>query len=83
MSANSCCQENTMAESFFSNLKQKLGLDDEAKNVNRPMQLTRQQAFWIDGYYNRKRRHSTVGYLSRIDYKEQFTNTRTLSCVMP
>ena len=38
---------------------------------------------WIDGYYNRERRHSTIGYLSPIDYEQQFINTRTLSPVEP
>jgi transposase InsO family protein len=40
-------------------------------------------AFWIDGYDNRERRHSTIGYLSPIDYEQQFINTRTLSTVKP
>jgi transposase InsO family protein len=40
-------------------------------------------AFWIDGYYNRERRHSTIGYLSPIDYEQQFINARTLKSVRP
>jgi transposase InsO family protein len=40
-------------------------------------------AFWIDGYYNRERRHSTIAYLSPIDYEQQFTNTPTLVPVKP
>ena len=46
-------------------------------------QLIRQMAFWIDGYYNRERRHSTIGYLSPIDYEQQLINTRTLTPVEP
>jgi transposase InsO family protein len=49
--------------------------------LNSPQQLIRQLAFWIDGYYNRERRHSTIGYLSPIDYEQQFVNTRTLTPV--
>ena len=40
-------------------------------------------AFWIDGYYNRERRHSTIGYLSPIDYEQQFIATRTLTPARP
>ena len=37
----------------------------------------------IDGYYNRERRHSTIGYLNPIDYEQQFIATRTLTPVEP
>jgi transposase InsO family protein len=83
MSAKGCCWDNAVAESFFSTLKHELGLDDAAQALLSPQQLLRQLAFWIDGYYNRERRHSTIGYLSPIDYEQQFINTRTLSTVMP
>ena len=83
MSAKGCCWDNAVVESFFSTLKHELGLDDAAEILNSPQQLIRQMAFWIDGYYNRERRHSTIGYLSPIDYEQQFINTRTLSPVEP
>ena len=83
MSAKGCCWDNAVVESFFSTLKHELGLDDDAEILNSPQQLIRQMAFWIDGYYNRERRHSTIGYLSPIDYEQQFINTRTLTPVEP
>ena len=83
MSAKGCCWDNAVVESFFSTLKHELGLDDDAEILNSPQQLIRHLAFWIDGYYNRERRHSTIGYLSPIDYEQQFINTRTLSQVEP
>jgi transposase InsO family protein len=83
MSAKGCCWENAVVESFFSTLKHELGLDDEAEILNSPQHLIRQLAFWIDGYYNHERRHSTIGYHSSIDYEQQFINTRTLTPVMP
>ena len=83
MSAKGCCWDNAVVESFFSTLKHELGLDDAAEILNSPQQLIRQMAFWIDGYYNRERRHSTIGYLSPIDYEQQFINTRTLTPVEP
>ena len=83
MSAKGCCWDNAVVESFFSTLKHEPGLDDAAEILNSPQQLIRQMAFWIDGYYNRERRHSTIGYLSPIDYEQQFINTRTLKLVGP
>jgi transposase InsO family protein len=83
MSAKGCCWDNAVVESFFSTLKHEPGLDDEAKILNSPQQLIRHLAFWIDGYYNRERRHSTIGYLSPIVYEQQFIDTRTLSAVEP
>ncbi len=83
MSAKGCCWDNAVVESFFSTLKHELGLDDDAEILNSPQQLIRHLACWIDGYYNRERRHSTIGYLSPIDYEQQFINTRTLSTVKP
>ncbi len=83
MSAKGYCWDKTVVESFFSTLKHELGLDDEAKILNSPQQLIRHLAFWIDGYYNRIRRHSTIGYLSPIDYEQQLINTRKLTPVEP
>ena len=83
MSAKGCCWDNAVVESFFSTLKHELGLDNDAEILNSPQQLIRHLAFWIDGYYNRERRHSTIGYISPIDYEQQFINTRTLSTVKP
>ena len=83
MSAKGCCWDNAVVESFFSTLKHELELDNNAKTLLSPQQLIREMAFWIDGYYNRERRHSTIGYLSPIDYEQQFINTRTLSHVEP
>ena len=39
--------------------------------------------FWIDGYYNRERRRSTIGYLSPIEYGQHFINIRTLKPAGP
>ena len=43
----------------------------------------RQMAFWIDGYYNHERRHSTIVYVSPIDYEQQSINTRTFTPARP
>ena len=83
MSAKGCCWDNAVAESFFSTLKHELDLDDDAKVLNTSQQLQRKLAFWIDGYYNRERRHSTIGYLSPINYEQQFIAASTLKTVEP
>ena len=83
MSAKGCCWDNPVAESFFSTLKHELDLDDDANVLNTSQQLQRKLAFWIDGYYNRERRHSTIGYLSPINYEQQFIAASTLTTVEP
>jgi len=72
-----------VVESFFSTRKHELDLDDDAEILASPQQLIRQLAFWIDGYYNREHRQSTIGHLSPFDYEQQAINTRTLTPVQP
>ena len=72
-----------MVESFFSTMKLELDLDDHREALISPQQLQRDLAFWIEGYYNRERRHSTIGYFSPIDYGQQFIAARTLTPVNP
>ena len=79
MSAKGCYWDNIMVESFFSTLKLELALDDNRKELIDPKELQRDLAFWIEVYYNRERRHSTIGYLSPIDYEQQFTVAHTLT----
>lgn len=83
MSAKGCCWDNAVVESLFSTLKHELGLDDDAETRISPQQLQRDLAFWIDGYYNRERRHSTLNYLSPIDYEQQFVAARKLTTADP
>jgi len=83
MSAKGCCWDNAVVEIFFSTLMMELDLDDKHQELINPQQLQRDLAFWIEGYYNRERRHSTIGYLSPIDYEQQFSKTRTLTSVNP
>ncbi len=81
MSAKGCCWDNAVVESFFSTLKLERELDDNRRELISPQQLRRELAFWIGSYYNRERRHSRVGYLSPIDYEQQFIAARTLTPV--
>jgi putative transposase len=68
MSGRGNCYDNAVAESFFSNLKNEL--------VHHCDFLTREQARaaifdYIELFYNRSRRHQTLGYLSPVQFEEQ------------
>jgi len=58
-----------VAESFFSRLKLELDFEDNRKGLIAPQELQCDLAFWIEGYYNHERRHSTMGDLSPIIYE--------------
>jgi putative transposase len=63
------CFDNAMAESFFSSL--------ECEVLDRCRFETREEArvavfSWIEGWYNTHRRHSSLGYLSPIEFEQAF-----------
>ena len=63
------CWDNAVAESFFATLKTEL--------LHRQTWATRQQARtaifeYIEVFYNRQRRHSTLGYLSPADFEDRY-----------
>jgi transposase InsO family protein len=66
MGAKGCAYDNAVVESFFATLKKDL--------VYRVNWLDQQQAAlaiseYIQVFYNRRRRHSTLGYMSPADYE--------------
>lgn len=68
MSRSGNCYDNAVAESFFGTLKTEL--------VHRTRYATRAEARasvfeWIECWYNRKRRHSSLGYLSPEAFEAQ------------
>lgn len=61
--------DNAFAESFFSRYKAELLEGGAFQNVEE----ARQETFnYIEGYYNRVRRHSSLGYLSPAEYEQAF-----------
>jgi putative transposase len=69
MSRKGNCWDNAVAESFFATLKTEL--------VYQRRFATREDAReaifeFIEVFYNRQRRHSSLGYLSPIDYEMKF-----------
>ncbi len=61
-------------ESLFATLK--------TEEVQRNQYLTPQQAItsifsYIEAFYNSRRRHSTLGYLSPLDFEQQYWQNLT------
>jgi transposase InsO family protein len=82
-SAKGCCCDIAVVETFFTNLKLELDLDDDRQELISTQQLPRDLALWIEGCYSRERRLSTIGYLSLIDYEQQFIAARLLTPLNP
>ena len=68
MSRSGNCWDNAAMETFFSTLK--------TERTNRKVYRTRDEARadvfdYIERFYNPRRRHSTLDYLSPLDYEQQ------------
>lgn len=64
MSGTGNCYDNAVMESWFSTLKTELG------DTFMSFEKARSELFrYIDGFYNRKRLHSTLDYQSPIEYE--------------
>ena len=68
MSRRGNCWDNAVVESFFSTLKRELFLDEPLQDRQRTAQVVFE---YIEAYYNRKRRHSSLGYLTPEKYEEK------------
>ncbi len=66
MSRKGDCWDNAVAESFFSTLKREL-VYHETYYSREEARLSIFQ--YIEGWYNRKRRHSTLGRLSPLEFE--------------
>jgi putative transposase len=72
--------DNAVAETFFATLKKEL--------VNRrswPSRLELQSAVfeYVEAFYNRQRRHSTLGMLSPAEYERTQTTARSMKIKQP
>jgi transposase InsO family protein len=68
MSSKGDCYDNAVAESFFATLEFELVM----KNDWQTRAEARSAIFqYIEGWYNRRRRHSTLGYISPAAYEQQ------------
>jgi putative transposase len=66
MSRSGNCWDNAAMESFFSSLK----TERTARKTYRTRDQARADVFdYIERFYNPKRRHSTLGYLSPMEFE--------------
>lgn len=68
MSRRGNCYDNARAEAFFSTLKLELVYRLDFLDHDHARRLVFE---WIEAFYNLRRRHSSIGYLSPIDFENQ------------
>jgi putative transposase len=68
MSRRGNCYDNARAESFFSTLKLEHTYRHRFANHDEARLATFE---WIEAFYNLRRRHSSIGYLSPVDFENQ------------
>ena len=69
MSRRGNCHDNAAMESWFSTLKSELG-----ERFDTPSEAKQELFDYIEVFYNQKRRHSTLGYLSPADFERTYTH---------
>lgn len=71
MSRKADCYDNAVAESFFATLKKELiSFADYATRAEAKGAIFE----YIEVFYNRRRRHSTLGYVSPVEYEQAATS---------
>jgi transposase InsO family protein len=68
MSRRGNCYDNALTESFFSTLKQERIYRDRYANQQQATLIITE---WIENFYNRSRRHTSLHGLSPVDYENQ------------
>jgi transposase InsO family protein len=64
------CYDNACVESFFGSLKNEMVAFERFES----RKAAALRLFeWIETYYNRVRRHSTLGFVSPVDYERKNT----------
>jgi len=67
-SRSGCCYDNAGAENYFHSLKVEWIHGQEIRD----RETIRSVVFeYIEGYYNRSRRHSSLGYLSPAEFERR------------
>ena len=65
--------DNAMAESFFATLECEL---IDRRRFRNPAEARREVFNFIEGWYNPRRRHSAIGYMSPINYERSYPPSR-------
>jgi len=68
MGAKGTCYDNAVLESFFSTLKKELIYREKYQDVE---DLQKSLFEYIEIFYNRQRKHSTLGYLSPFEFESK------------
>lgn len=68
MSGKGDCYDNAVAESFFATLEFELTMQNDWQTK---AEARRAIFRYIETWYNRRRRHSTLGYISPVEYEMQ------------
>jgi putative transposase len=76
MGRRATCFDNAVAESFFATYKKEL---IHTRPWNNLTEVTQHTFLWIEGYYNRRRRHSTLRYLTPEEYELGFRDITQLA----
>jgi putative transposase len=76
MGSRGCALDNAVCEAFFASIKKEL-----IRRRSWPTRRALQTAIftWIEAWYNRRRLHSTLGYLSPVDYENRTLGPRGAS----
>jgi len=71
MSRKGECLDNAVAESFFGSLKNELVYHEDYKT----REEARQSIFeYIEIFYNKKRRHAFLNYMTPVEYEEKYAS---------
>jgi putative transposase len=73
MSRKGDCYDNALIESFWGTLKEE-GTGNEVYQTRKEAKIAIFE--YIEVFYNRKRKHSSLGYLSPFDYEKQRRETK-------
>ena len=76
MGRRGTCFDNAVAESFFATYKKEL---IHTRPWNTITELRQHTFLWIEGYYNWRRRHSTIGYLTPHEHELGFRHVTELA----
>tara|TARA_B110000046_G_scaffold152581_1_gene161818 strand:+ start:387 stop:1196 length:810 start_codon:yes stop_codon:yes gene_type:complete len=72
MSRRGNCYDNAVAESFFKTLKKEL----VRKHIFLTREIAKSKIFeYIEMFYNAKRRHSYLGYISPNEFEKRYNNS--------
>lgn len=70
------CYDNAVSESFFATYKKELV---HTRPWPTTAELTKETSDWIDNYYNTRRRHSTLRYLTPREYELGYRDINQLA----